>query len=100
MKFLITTTRSNDNITVLNDYPCLIDYNYALEAFTKVRKIRIKDENGNPMYQEISETILEPVIHISDMKELIEFIDRVEAPIIISHDKALPEIEIYDGYIE
>lgn len=103
MKFLITATCSFAKGPIDN-YPFLGNYGYDLEEFPVVRKSRIKDENGNLIWQERHETVSKPVIHIYSLEELMELMNRVGEPIIISDDSCndlkLPEIEIYDGYRE
>lgn len=102
MKFQIKATSiwRDEHERLIKEYPMLADYCYEVETTESRTGQWIKDENGDPIYFPNSRTasIHTPYITIDSLKQLIEFINRLEgtSEIVVGEDF----IEIYDGYRE
>ena len=88
MKFSIISSSDINQEGILRSYPEIRDYQYEAGPDVKYRYCR----SGS--------------IAINSLEELIEFMERVGEPLIISKETVMPiegipyEIEIYDSYRE
>lgn len=66
MKFLITSTiYAWKNTHIIEQYPCLDDFGYMVESRPGIiRKVKIKDETGEYIYQDIPTLVEEPFIEL------------------------------------
>lgn len=114
MKFALESTCYHRN-DMLEKYPFLVDYGFEIEEKAVGRKTRIRDENGDIVYQFSTRIETIPCIHIDTLEQLVDFSAKVgkENSIIIfpTHtvyngakgeweSVGFPAIEIYDGYRE
>lgn len=90
---------------LLEKYPRLKEYSFEIKETQIPNNIRIRDENGKYITQQVGyKTLREVYIHITSLANLMKFITDVGYCVIvstadISHEKN-PTIEIYDGYRE
>lgn len=67
----------------------------------RVRDCRIKDENGEYIWQETYKETLRPYVELSDLEELIKLRQAVNNELIITDNEWGDNvIEIYDHYRE
>lgn len=101
MKFEISSVDIyHDPEKLIAAYPCLSEFEFGFDSVEKSRRVKIRDEVGNPMYQEMPYTIDIPYIHLNGVDDLMRLINAVGNPIIIDYEDGRPTIEIYDGYRE
>ena len=104
MKFGIQTVWNWDNLNeMLEKYPVLKNYEIEPVKIRKTRYIKIWDENGRPIRQRDDYRVTRIMISVNSLEQLLELINAVDQPIIISkleEEHADFNIEIYDGYRE
>lgn len=101
MKFYIRSSilwESPDRI--IEHYPGLHEFGFAMHEVPDIHKIRIFDENGKPMYTEVYKTKWLGSVTINDLERLIALQKMVKCEIIVDEENGEPWIEIYDGYRE
>lgn len=104
MKFLIESSMFGRNGNLVERYPCLNDFGYAVEAEERHRNVPIKDDNGARIYQVVSDTVFIPHIFLDNLDDLERLSRACDCPLIycdesIDH-RGRPSIEIYDDYRE
>lgn len=83
MKFIVTATSTWDPAKLVKSYPAIYDYGHELD----------KDPT--------SPNWIKTYIRIDTLAELIEFLNKIDTPIIISGSADDEyELEIYDDYRE
>lgn len=106
MKFQIYASGqwSCDPKGLVEQYPCLNDYNFEIVEYEKEYEHHswIRDENGERIRQTRIEKrkIVEGYITVDSLEQLMKLIQDIDEPIIIDKDIIKPNIEIYDTYRE
>lgn len=90
---------------IIDNYPCLDRYGMKIERESVVRKLRIRDENNEVIYQEIPAQIPHMYIEINDLDSVIDLARRLDESIIIYRNEDIIDreewvLEIYDDYRE
>ena len=101
MTFKIEATSVWNDEDVIKSYPQLSDFAFRCDEKERPRRIAIRDDEGQLMWQQVEPYIEKhPKIEIKTLEELINLISSVDKPIIIAKKDDGLSIEIYDGYRE
>ena len=95
---------SSDPKGLIEQYPCLNDYNFEIVEYEKEfeRYSWIRDENGERIRLTRIEKIkvTEGYVTVDSLDQLMKLICSIDEPIIVDKDVENPNIEIYDTYRE
>ena len=101
MVFKIEATSVWHDEDVIKSYPQLSDFAFRCDEEEQPRRIAIRDDEGQLMWQQVGSYIEKhPKIEIRALEELINLLNAVDEPIIIAKEDDGLSIEIYDGYSE
>lgn len=107
MKFKITATSIWNDEEIIEKYPCLMKFGY--EVLTEYVPIthKIRDEGGFLIdYINGTRAVNTPIVHIKTLEDIMGLINMLtltnecHTSVIISNDRDIPKIEIYDTYRE
>jgi hypothetical protein len=89
--------RKDECERILKRFPCLENFGFRIEEKTIPTSFRIKDENGESIWQECgTKTIYEPYVELDTLDELNELMFELNELLVLSPGI----IEIYDTYRE
>lgn len=98
MTFKIEATSVWHDEDVIKSYPQLSDFVFRCDEEERPRRIAIRDDEGQLMWQQVGSYIKKrPKIEIKTLEELINLLNSVNAPMIIDKEDDGLSIEIYDG---
>ena len=101
MTFKIEATSVWNDEDAIKSYPQLSDFAFRCDEEERPRRITIRDDEGQLMWQQVGSYIeKQPKIEINTLEELINLLNSVDTPIIIAKEADGLSIEIYDGYRE
>ena len=101
MTFKIEATSVWRDEDVIKSYPKLSDFAFRCDEEEQPRRVAIRDDEGQLMWQQVGSYIKKrPKIEINTLEGLINLLNSVDNPIIISKEDDSLSIEIYDGYRE
>lgn len=102
MRFRIEATYCDGHIELIEEYPCLHNFNYEVETRSKTIVSWVRDENGNRIKQERPGGVeYIPFITINSLEDLNLLCNAVANPLVYGNRFSdEPTIEIYDGYRE
>ena len=98
MTFKIEATSVWHDEDVIKSYPQLSDFAFRCDEEEQPRRIAIRDDEGQLMWQQVGSYIKKrPKIEIKTLEDLINLLNSVDNPIIIAKEDDSLSIEIYDG---
>ena len=101
MTFKIEATSVWHDEDVIKSYPKLSDFAFRCDEEEQPRRIAIRDDEGQLMWQQVGSYIKKrPKIEIKTLEDLINLLNSVDNPIIIAKEDGSLSIEIYDGFRE
>ena len=101
MTFKIEATSVWHDEDVIKSYPQLSDFAFRCDAEERHRRVTIRDDEGQLMWQQVGSYIKKrPKIEIKTLEDLINLLNSVDNPIIIAKEDDSLSIEIYDGFRE
>ena len=99
MTFKIEATSVWNDEDVIKSYPKLSDFAFRCDEEEQPRRIAIRDDEGQLMWQQVGSYIKKrPKIEIKTLEDLINLLNSVDNPIIITKEDDSLSIEIYDGF--
>ena len=99
MKFRISSAVWYEIDSIIENYPCLLNFGFEIEKTEKPKICKIRDENGKHIEFEYgSKTEYTPYIHLEKIEDVISLSKAVKHDLIVSSEQN--SIMIYDGYIE
>ena len=97
MTFQIEATSVWCDEDVIKSYPQLSDFAFRCDEEERPRRIAIRDDEGQLMWQQVGSYIKKhPKIEIEALEDLINLLNSVDNPIIIAKEDDGLSIEIYD----
>lgn len=101
MTFKIEATSVWNDEDVIKSYPKLSDFAFRCDEEEQPRRVAIRDDEGQLMWQQVGSYIKKrPKIEIKTLEDLINLLNSVDNPIIITKEDDSLSIEIYDGFRE
>ena len=101
MTFKIEATSVWHDEDVIKSYPQLSDFAFRCDEEEQPRRIAIRDDEGQLMWQQVgAEIVKKSKIKIESLEELINLLSAVDHPLIIDSEEGGFTIEIYDGFRE
>ena len=98
MTFKIEATSVWNDEDVIKSYPKLSDFAFRCDEEEQPRRIAIRDDEGQLMWQQVGSYIKKrPKIEIKTLEDLINLLNSVGNPIIIAKEDDSLSIESYDG---
>ena len=97
MAFKIEATSVWHDEDVIKSYPKLSDFAFRCVEEEQPRRVAIRDDEGRLMWQQVGSYIKKrPKIEIEALEDLINLLNSVDNPIIITKEDDGLSIEIYD----
>lgn len=99
MKFEIDSSSYYEVRELIEEYPCLADFQLEITKHEAPKKVAARDKNGNTvMYEYDCGLVYTPYIHIDTLEDLVGLCEATNHKLVFfGRDK---KIEIYDGYRE